>query len=47
MIRPEGPSSGVKQILKFKTTASQYDAILYMFGKIRDLGVKILKFTLR
>jgi hypothetical protein len=26
---PEGPSSGVEQILKFKTTASQYGAILY------------------
>jgi hypothetical protein len=37
----------LKQILKFKTTTSQYGAILYTFGKIQVLGVKILKFTLR
>jgi hypothetical protein len=47
MFQPEGPSLGVKQILKFRTTASQYGTILYMFGKIQVLDVKILKFTLR
>jgi hypothetical protein len=47
MFRPDGPSSGVKQILKFKTTASPYGAIFYTFGKLQVLDVKILKFTLR
>jgi hypothetical protein len=43
MFRPEGPSSGVKTNIKFKTTASQFGAILYTFGKIQVLDVNILK----